>query len=129
MSLAGVIAWLHERYATVDGIAAMLDYEPRAVQKTPLLYSLLDNVRREPAGNVMEERYRIRSRVCLSWGDPAAAEAAVAAFAEAIPAVVDPAGKAYVEEVDAGWATINQVDYRVVDFYVVVMAFTPPGGA
>jgi hypothetical protein len=136
MGLAAVIEGLHERYATVDGIVLFLDYEPRAVQNTPLIYSLLDNLRRAPAGNMVQETYRIRSTVCLPWGDPEAAEASVQAFTDAIPAAVDAAPRlggrakdAIIQEADAGWRTINQVEFRVVDFYAVVLVYTPLGGA
>lgn len=134
--LDGLIEGLHERYATVAGIEAFLDHEPRSVQKVPLLYTLLDSGDREPRGNMVEERWRFRSRLCLPWADPEAAEQLVRTFAVGLPRAVDAAPRlggrakdALIEDVDAGWAVINQVEYRVVDFYAMVLVYAPLGGA
>lgn len=132
--LDGLVEGLHARFATVSGIAVMLDAEPRSVQKTPLLYTLLDSGPRQPAGNLVEERWRFRSRLCIPWADPKAAEAQVRSYAAALPRAVDAgprlggrARDAFVDEVDAGWQVIDGNEYRVVDFYTVVKVYAPLG--
>ncbi len=122
-----IVAGLHARFTTVAGIALCLDHEPRAVQKTPLIYTLQDSGSREVPGNRVQEAWRMRSRLCLSWGDPEAAEAAVRKYSVLLPRAVDGGLKiggwvkgAFINEVDDGWYMINGVEYRVVDLYTVV---------
>lgn len=125
MSYAGVIEGLHERFATVPGIAAILDYEPSSVQVSPLLYSVLDRVELGRMGQVRTYRYYILHRLLIRWQDGSAAERELIPFVNAIPAAVsaDPHlggrlgnGIAEIESIDALWTKIAGVEYRTLDF-------------
>lgn len=130
MSYESVIEGLDERFATVPGIAAILDYEPRSVHATPLLYSLLDRAEAIHAGQVRGWRYRILHRLIVPWQESEGAELQIIPFVSSIPAAVEadphlgdhlPNGYAEISEIDAGWVTIANTEYRCLDFYSTVI--------
>jgi hypothetical protein len=142
VSYATVVAGLHERFATVNGLLAnrILDYEPTSIQDFPTLYSLLDRFERggidgrgPSVGQVVILRYRILHRLCFRWQDTKAAELEVVPYVNAVPAAVDSdpqlggrlvsngasysGGIARIAECQAGFATIGGALCRVLDFY------------
>lgn len=126
MSYDAVLAGLHARYATVDGIKAILDYEPRAISNPPVLYSLLDTVTREQTAQLTIMRYRILSRLCVRWQDNEQAERELRPFVNSLPAAVDAdpqfagalaRGMARVTDIQAVFVPINGVLYRCLDVY------------
>ena len=134
MSYATVIAGLHTRYATVGGIKAVLDYEPKTISNPPVLYSLLDSVTRTQEGQVTVMRYRILSRLCIRWQDNERAEEELQPFVNALPSAVDldpklggaiPSGIARVTDIQAVFVTINGVFYRCLDTYCEVVEKAP----
>lgn len=137
MSYGAIIAGLHERFEMVPGIRATLSEEPTTVQTSPLIYSLLDNMRREyGGGNMVTVRYRILHRLCIRWSDSRGAERELADFVNAIPAAIDadpqlggalPNGQAMIEEGEAGWVTLGGTTYRSLDFYSNVWEAGPLG--
>ena len=79
--LEDIVTNLHTIYGAMPGITATLPYEPRAVQAPPLLYTLLDTVERTDATTsagsntrLVAYRYRLISRILLSWRDTEQAE-------------------------------------------------------
>ncbi len=129
MTLAEVIAALHAQLESVEGLRAVLDYEPARVDVAPLVYLLVDSETREPRGNVIQCRYRVRARLVLLWTDPQRAEGEMVGLFNAIPTALDAtAPRSYVADVDAGWATIGGIEYRVADFYTTVVTHEPALG-
>ena len=139
MSYETVLAGLHVRFATVTtprAIAAILAYEPTAVQEYPLLYSLLDSfevkeVRVDPgtAAMVTTIVWRTAHRLCLRWQDSEECEKELRAFADSILTAVNPypflggaltSGNARITEGDTGWVTIGTTECRYLDFYSMV---------
>lgn len=130
MSYATVLAGLDERFRTISGLKAILDYEPTAIHDYPTLYSLLDSFEIERRGQVVVWKYRILHRLVFRWQDNAGCELELVWFVNAIPAAVDAdpqlggritSGLATIAEGDAGWAVIGGTDCRVLDFYSTVV--------
>lgn len=130
MSYATVLAGLHAAFGTVDGITVTLAYEPRAIQVTPTLYSLLDSfevINDNVFGATPDYRYRVLHRLVFAWQDNEQAEAALIPFVNAIPEAVfgyealrttiTNGGYSYIVAGDAGWVDIGNVTYRSLDFY------------
>lgn len=130
MSYATILAGLHTRLATVAGLNAVLDYVPTAVVDPPILYSLLERVEIVRSGQVRTVRYRILHRVVIRWQDNEQAELEASPFVDAIPLAVEAdmwldgaltSGIGQINECSSGFATIGEVEYRVLDFYSTVV--------
>ncbi len=127
MSATTVLAGLHARFATVEGLRAILIGEPPTFDDAPLLYSLLDRVpERSQAGQVTTMRYRFLHRLVVLWTDPHQAEQELLRFVNTIPAAVDAdqqlggtltSGLASFVEGQAGFVVNSQTLYRVFDWY------------
>jgi hypothetical protein len=134
VSYTTIIAALNTQLAAVSGIKSALTYEPKAVSDPPLVYSLLDSVRREQAGQLTVMRYRVLSRLCIRWQDNERAEQEIFPFVNSLPAAIDadpklggviPSGMAYVTDIQAGFIPINGVQYRILDMYTEVVEKAP----
>jgi len=130
MSYADIVAGLHERFTTVDGIASILDYEPSSIQTTPTLYTLLDNVDITQRGQVKSTTYRLLHRLVFRWQDREQCEVEMMPFVDSLPAAVeaDPhlggrisSGLARIEHIDAVWVRIANVTYRALDARSIVV--------
>jgi hypothetical protein len=125
-----VLDGLHAAFAAVPGIVNVLDYVPAAIHDTPTLYTMLDSVEVSKTGQIKTRRYRILHRLILLWQDNEQAELAVAPFVDSIPAALDAdpqlggkiaSGWAEIASIDAVWVTIQNVEYRALDFYSEVL--------
>ncbi len=76
------------------------------------------------------KRYRIINRLLVCWQDNEGAELEIMPYIDAIPAALaaDPhlggrisSGYAEMVEIDAGWITVAEVEYRMVDFIASVL--------
>ncbi len=130
MSYETVLEGLQERLGTVEGLAAVLDYVPTGIHTTPLVYTLFESLSIRQSGQVRTNEYRILLRVVLLWQDNEQAEAELSPFVESIPAAVraDPhlggrltSGYAEINELEGGWVTIGNVEYRVLDCHAHVI--------
>jgi len=130
MSYADVLAGLHERFATVSGIKAILDYVPTSIHTAPLLYSAFDRAESVRSAQVKGWQYRTLHRLCFRWQDNERAEEELIPYVNSIPDAVaaDPhlggvltAGYAEINEIEAAWVTIGGIEYRVLDFYSTVI--------
>lgn len=129
-----ILIGLHERFATVTALEALLDHEPRSIHNSSLLYSLYKETRRAQHGQVLSETHQFTHRACFSYADPQAAEKAVRGVVTAVPLSVeqDPqlghritSGGAVVEEGRGGFVLIDGTVYRVVDFTSTVVVKRP----
>jgi hypothetical protein len=136
VSYDAIVAGLGVRYATISGIKAILDYEPKTVSNPPIIYTLLDTVTRSQAGQVTVMDYRILSRLCIRWQDNEYAERELRPYVNALPASIDadpklggaiPSGMAAVTDIQAVFVTINGVLLRCLDMYVRVVEKAPYG--
>jgi hypothetical protein len=127
VSYSTIIPALATRLETVDGIRAVLPYEPKTVSNPPVLYFLLDSVVREQTAQLTIMRYRILCRLCIRWQDNERAEQEIFPFVNSIPAAIDTdpqlggalnKGMSHVTEIRAGWIPISGVTFRILDFYV-----------
>ena len=131
---ADVVAGLHSRFATVEGIAdpakQILDYEPEDVAIFPTVYSLFDSLTRERAGGITRSEYRTLHRVVFKWKSTQAAERAVIAFVDALGDAVEelpdlgiPADAltyqpyAQIGEGQGVFVRLGQNLYRGIDFF------------
>lgn len=130
MSYETVLAGLHERFATVEGIVNILDYVPSSIQATPTLYSVFDHLDVSKSGQVITYRWRIQHRLLVRWQDNEQAEAEIVAYIDDLIEAVDAdphlggaltAGYAQITEVDGGWVTVGGGEYRVLDFISTVV--------
>lgn len=129
-SYTTIVAGLHERFATITGIAVILDYEPKTIHATPTLYTLLDSFNPEQRGQIKLRRYRILHRLVFKWLDNEQAEQELMPFVDSVPASVraDPhlggritSGVAVIEEGFAVFVVIGGTMYRALDFYSSVL--------
>lgn len=130
-----IIAGLHERFATVEGIVAFGVGEPRAVQDTPYLYTLFDRVEiTDEPGRAVGFRYFSLHRLLLATQDTEQAEAALLPFVDALPASVeaDPrlagrifSGMARLSSAEAVWVRIAGVVFRALDYTSEVLDKRP----
>lgn len=130
MAYLDIVTGLHTRFAAAGGITKLLAYEPTAIHEPPVLYSLLDRVTYEHAGQVKATRYRILHRLCFRWQDYEQAELELMPFVDAIPASVraDPRlggalgrGLATISEAQGVFVKIGGATYRALDFYSDVL--------
>ena len=137
MSYETILAGLHRTLATVTPpIAVLLDYEPTAIHTTPTLYSLLDTVTRERAGQVVAVRYRILNRLVFRWQDNEQAERELIPYVNAVAMVLDTdphmdgamaSGMASINQIDAVFVSIGGTVYRTLDIYVDALEKAPVG--
>lgn len=135
MSYTAIVAGLDAVWATVTELAVILDYMPRTLQTTPLLYSVLDSVNWEDAQTAATAddvpHYRIQHRLVLAWQDNEQCEIQLARLVDAIPAALraDPTlggrlvdGHARIVSAEGGWIQTDAgtITHRIVDFYSVV---------
>ena len=133
MTYATVLAGLQTVLGTVAGINAVLDYEPLAIQTTPLIYSLLDSavaLNEEIFVETPDYQYRVMHRLLIAWQDNEQAETELVSFVNAIPeavfagqATICPHGYSYVRDMDAGWVDVAGQTYRSLDFYSETLEF------
>jgi hypothetical protein len=128
---AQIIEGLHERFATVAGIAQILAYEPPSIDAFPTLYSLLDGVQYSNAGQVDPTRYSILHRLVFQWVEQKQAELELMPFVASIPAAVHAdkylggrlnKGNAIIERCQGTFVTIGGVLFRCLDFYSNVLS-------
>lgn len=135
-SYSQVVDALHVRFATVADLAGkpMLKYEPRSVQTTPMLYTLIDRFTRERSGQLTAMRYRILHRLVLQWQDNEQSEVQLMPFVHSIPDSIDrdptlagllEKGQAHIDDAESGFVLISQTKYRCLDFYSNVLAKAP----
>lgn len=132
MSYPAIVEGLHNVFATVDGITAILDYVPRSFQNTPLLYSEDVSTEFEDASDATVADYRtihrIKHRLVLSWQDNEQCEIQLRIFKDSIPAALraDPKlqgklhdGWARITSSESGWLSNADgvLTYRICDFY------------
>lgn len=129
-----VIEGLHERFQSVIAIPTVLRYEPRTVQTTPLLYSLLDSFERTQQGQITVMRYRVLHRLVVAWQDNEQAEEAVIDLINAVCHAVDqdpqlggriPSGMARIVDGKSGFWQFAGAMYRVVDVYSDTLTKAP----
>lgn len=88
MNYATILAGLTERFQTVPGLAAVLDYEPHTVGSSPLLYSLFDSYEPQYSNQKTKHTYRLLHRVCVTWQDNQGAEVLLLPFLSSVPAAI-----------------------------------------
>lgn len=89
MSYESVLEGLHERFQTISGLAAILNYEPTSIQTYPTLYSMLDDFEVARSGQVVAIRYRILHRLLFRWQHN---EQALAEMAPFVNDIIDAVG-------------------------------------
>ena len=128
-SYADVLEGLHVRFATVDGIQACLDYEPKSAQVTPLLYSMLDSMEITRTGQVQARVYRTLHRLLFQWQDNEQALAEMIPYVDSIPDAVDAdkhlggvlaSGLAVIDECEVVFVDVGGVEFLGLDFYSTV---------
>lgn len=140
MAYPDMVRGLIEVLEGVPGTKIVLDYEPQAVDETPMGYLLLDKSSRITRGGVVAVKYRILYRMCFSWQDNAAAEQIMSLFVNSVPMAIDnnaqlngrlPHGMAAVSEDEAAqqgvMVNIGGVDFRALDTYIEVLEKKPRG--
>lgn len=131
-----IVQALHTRFATVADLSSkpLLQYEPRSVQTTPTLYSLLHTFQRERSGQITAMRYRIMHRLILQWQDNEQSELQLMPFVNSIPHSVDAdptlggllaMGVARIGDGESGFIIISNTKYRCLDFYSDVLSKAP----
>lgn len=130
---------LEERLATVVGLKVRLRGEPTSIHACPLIYSEFDSFDEEDTDNsaLKSIRWRTRHRLVIRLQDHHAAEDELIDFLERIPDAVaaDPklggrlhhTGYAGITTGDAGYVTIDGLDYRTCDLYSEVLEVTKNG--
>lgn len=131
MAYSDVLNGLHGRFATVSGLKNILAFEPASINATPMMYSLFVSVNNGDKGQVKSRTYRTMHRLVVARQDYAQAETLVLPYVDSIIDAVrtDPrlgseisSGLASIVEARGGYATINGVVYRIVDFFSEVTA-------
>lgn len=121
-----ILLGLHARFQTLEGIKGIFDYEPAAIEATPIIYSLLDESHRTQQQALTTRRYRFMHRLVVQWVDNPTAEQTILEYTDRIPAAVevDPqldgaitSGIAAIVDQITGFVVINKVIYRVLDSY------------
>ena len=129
-SYEAILEGIVDRLNTIGSIAVLLDYEPTAIQDTPLVYMLLDRTEREKSGQLTAMRYRVLCRLCVPWMDNEEAERELIPFVNSIPAAIDAdptlggrvtRGRAYVSEQVGVFVSIGGTLYRALDTFVEVL--------
>jgi hypothetical protein len=135
-SLADIIDYLHESVFPLvpglpqldedDNIINLLKYEPRSIQTSPTLYTLLDTFQRNTSGQVTAMKFRLLHRICVQWQDNEESEAELLTFVHSLPSAVDQdptlgglitMGLARISEGQSGFVLISGTKYRSLDFF------------
>lgn len=130
-----VLAGLHARFATVEGLDAehILDYAPDAIEPITL-FSMFESWSGEEKTQVAHDTYRTRHYLCFQWQDNEQAEVELRPYIQLIPASVraDPhlnhlidSGWAKITEVVADFITIGGILYRTLEFVSEVLVKSP----
>lgn len=142
-----IVSGLHTRFATVSGIAQILDYEPLTVHEPPILYSLFDRLEntfddggvtfaRPFARKLIAQKYRVLHRLVLRWVDVAQSEMELQPFVDALTAAVEAdttlggvtqRDLAHIVEAQGVFVTIGGNVFRCLDCYseTIVMYLYP----
>jgi len=137
--LEDIVGALHVIYGSMAGITATLPYEPRAVQAPPMLYTLLDSIERQDATTsagsntrLVAVRYRLISRIMLSWRDTEQAERDLRYYAGAaldlmdidtnrtLAGLITAGSGATIETIATGWIVADGNEYRSLDITTLV---------
>lgn len=128
-----VLEGLEEALAAVVGIKTTARGEPNSVHMCPMLYSAFDSFDEQDSDNSHLEQmtWRTLHRLVLQDQDPTASENELIGFLESIPDAIaaDPklggrlhhTGYARITRGDAGFTTIDGIQYRTCDFYSEVL--------
>ena len=143
VTYAEVVAGLHERFLTIPDfpkynargtLINLLAYEPKSIQHTPTIFTLLDGFRRERSGQLTAIHYRILHRLVLQWQDNEASEAELMPWVHALPAAVDQdptlggritMGLAGISDASSGFVLISNTKYRCLDFFASATTKAP----
>lgn len=132
MSIETIVAGLTTVFQGVTDLTTVLDYVPRGIQTTPLLYTEDISTQYEDASDAVQAEYRevhrLKHRLVLSWQDDEQCEIQLRAFKDSIPAAVkaDPKlsgaladGWARIVSAESGWMAdaSGNLNYRICDFY------------
>jgi hypothetical protein len=143
-TLAEIIDYLHDTvFVSVPGLAQrneagevinLLQYEPRVIHTSPVLYTLLDKFDRDTSGQVTAMKYRLLHRMVFQWQDNAESESAMLSFVHSVPAAfdLDPTlggrlekGVARIAEAASGFVVISNTKYRCLDFFSSIVSKAP----
>src|SRR5437660_1224261 len=122
-SVFPLVAGLPQRDAD-DNIINLLKYEPRSIQTSPTLYTLLDAFQRNTSGQVTAMKFRLLHRICVQWQDNEESEAELLTFVHSVPAAIDAnptlgglitMGVARISEGQSGFVIISGTKYRSLD--------------
>lgn len=125
MSYNDVLAGLHERLATVPGIAVVLDHTPTSIQAVPTLFSVPDTCEVHRSGQTVAREYRTNHYLVFRWQDPAQANREMLPYLDSVPAAIDAdphlggrlaRGYASIDEWEIMWLDIANVTYLAVRF-------------
>ena len=143
-TLAEIIEALHETvFVSVPGLAQrneagevinLLQYEPRVIHTSPVLYTLLDKFDRDTSGQVTAMKYRLLHRMVFQWQDNAESEAAMLGYVHSVPHALDldptlggmlAKGLARISDAQSGFVVISNTKYRCLDFFSSITSKAP----
>lgn len=116
---------LHVRFRLVDGLEFFQIGEPKTIQRTPMIYTLLFDYEPTQSGQVLSEIYTFMHRLVLSFANPEQAELQLMGFVPALQHVIeaDPmldgtleSGASIMDRGQPGFTFIANTPYRIVDF-------------
>ena len=128
MSYEDVVEGLVERLETIVSLKSVLPYTPTAIHDWPMAYLLFNRGQYILAAQ-STNRYFVTVRVVVGWQDWGVAEEQIMPYVDEVPEAIhaDPqlggrltSGIAMVTEAEGGWASIGNVESRVIDFEVNV---------
>lgn len=128
-----VLEGLHERFATVEGINAILGYAPNAIEP-PTMFSLFERDEEEEKGQIVHTTYWTRHYLCFQWQDNEQAETELRPYIGLVRAALraDPrlggrvnSGWANIPEVIGDFITIGDILYRTLEFVSKVLVKEP----
>lgn len=131
-----ILIALHDIYGRLHGINAILDYEPRAVQAAPMIYTQLESMTRDMnqvviGGRLVVYNWRWMSRLLIAYQDPQTAEQDLRRYVDELTNLLEdpnnrrlngvvPQGEARIDEVRTGYASVDGTVYRIADIYTIV---------
>jgi len=138
-TLQDAIDGLHERFATVPGLArynpageliSIIDHEPSIELPTPFLFTLLDGFTSSTEGQITVIIYRFVHALCVLKHDAKYAEREIRPYIESIPQSVErdiklgqriSQGAAWLDAGDRVYRRVGGVIFQAVDFRSTVM--------
>jgi hypothetical protein len=130
MSLTAIMAATVTAFEAVTGVHYVLDYEPKAVHDTPMVYLLLDDFDRDQAPDgIIQTDWRLLATLVLRWQDNEQAEQDLVSLVDSCAAALDAdptlgdilnGGYALLSGGDAGYIEASGTKYRIVSFTVEV---------